>query len=257
MTLPKGSPSRRSSPGRSRQLALDFPALARDPALTYVETASQADARAALARWRDWPGGVMALVGPTGAGKSHLATLWARASDATMLAAEALPEAEVSGAVVVEDADHALATARDQAGFERALMCLMERARAGEVGPALFTARAAPAIWRVALPDLVSRLALAPVIAIGDPDDDDLRALLTKLLADRGVEAPKSMLDYVMRRMERSFDAVQDVIVRLDRAALERKQRVSRTLAREVLGWAPEDGDGGAEGDERQKDTNA
>jgi len=240
-----------------RQLALDFPALARDPALTYVEAPSQAAARTALARWRDWPAGALALVGPTGSGKSHLAALWARAAEATVVLGSQIEAAPDTGAIVVEDADQALACGDLS---DRALMAVLERARAGAAGPVLFTARTAPVAWGADLPDVVSRLALVSVISIDDPEDEDLRSLLVKHLGDRGVPAEPSLIEYLLRRIERSFVAAEDVIAQLDRAALERKQRITRHLAREVLGGFDVDEpltENGTTADERQEDEGA
>jgi len=249
-----------------RQLALDFPALARDPELTYVEAPSQAAARAALARWRDWPVGALAIVGPTGSGKSHLAALWARAAGATIVPGAQIEAAPAAGPIVVEDADQALA--RGQIS-DLALMAVLERARAGVAGPVLFTARVAPAgpaasaapgAWAATLPDVVSRLALVSVITIDDPGDEDLRLLLVKHLGDRGAPATPSLIEYLLRRIERSFAAAEDVIAQLDRAALERKQRITRNLAREVLGGADADEpltENKAAADERRQDEGA
>lgn len=210
-----------------RQLALDFPTLARDPAETHVEASCQQAARAALGAWREWPGGLLALVGPEGAGKSHLATLWAREAGARTVDPDGrdLP----SGALLVEDADR---------GFpERRLLALIDAVREGRSGPLLVTARSTPGDWWGAgLPDLASRLALLPVVRIEDPPDEDLAAVFAKHLGDRGAEAPQTLVEYVVRRIERSFASARKAAQILDRAALERKQRISRKLAADVLG---------------------
>src|SRR3974377_1485418 len=59
--------------------------------------------------WPDWPANVIALIGPEGSGKTHLATIWAAAAGARVVAARAVREAELpsalaTGALVVEDA---------------------------------------------------------------------------------------------------------------------------------------------------------
>src|ERR1700686_5305607 len=59
--------------------------------------------------WPDWPANAVALVGPEGSGKTHLATIWAAAAGARVLSAHALDEtglrsALATGALVIEDA---------------------------------------------------------------------------------------------------------------------------------------------------------
>jgi chromosomal replication initiation ATPase DnaA len=225
-----------------QQLALDFPALARDPAAVHVETSCQSAARAALAAWREWPGGLLLLVGPEGGGKSHLAALWAREVGAVIVdGAQGDPPA---GPFVLEDAERAVS--------ERRLLAVIDAVRDGRSGPVLVTSRSAPGDgWTAALPDLGSRLALMPAVRIEDPTDEDLAAVFAKHLGDRGAEAPQTLVDYVVRRIERSFAAARKAAQILDRAALERKQRISRKLAAEVLGTdvlgAYVRGDGGRE----------
>jgi AAA+ superfamily predicted ATPase len=71
-------------------------------------TGSNAAALAQVDAWRDWPFGKLVLVGPEGAGKTHLAHVWAARAGARIVAAADLDEAliaEDAGALAVEDAD--------------------------------------------------------------------------------------------------------------------------------------------------------
>src|SRR5690242_21767808 len=69
---------------------------------------SNAAALALVERWRDWPARTVALVGPEGSAKSHLAAIWAKGAGARAISshaidAAALPTALATGALVVED----------------------------------------------------------------------------------------------------------------------------------------------------------
>ncbi|MEJ0059165.1 MAG: hypothetical protein WDM79_06165 [Terricaulis sp.] len=59
---------------------------------TLVVTAANRDAAQLLTEWQSWPGGALALVGPKGSGKTHLALAWAMETGARELAADASPE---------------------------------------------------------------------------------------------------------------------------------------------------------------------
>jgi chromosomal replication initiation ATPase DnaA len=102
------------------------------------------DAVAWLDAWTQWPGPVSLLVGPAGAGKSHLAAIFARRADA----------------VLWDDADRE----RDEEALFHAWNAAHHDAR-----PLLLTARSAPADWHVGLPDLRSRLAATPSVHLGRP----------------------------------------------------------------------------------------
>jgi chromosomal replication initiation ATPase DnaA len=193
----------------------------------FVEGPSNAVAAAAVDAWPAWHGGVLALVGPEGAGKTHLAQAWARRAGAERLdrlapdlgAAEGRP-------VLVEDVDQG---APDEALFHLINMA----ARAG--GGLLLTARAPPAAWTAALPDLRSRLNAMPVAIIDDPCDVVLEAVLRKLFRERSIRPKDDVYPYLLRRMERSVSQAREIVRRLDEAADEAGRPISRALARQIL----------------------
>jgi chromosomal replication initiation ATPase DnaA len=217
-----------------RQLAL---ALAHDESFAredFLAGGSNADALKLIERWPDWPDRVLALVGPEGAGKSHLAAIWAENTGARRLSARALGETDLlhalaTGALVVEDVGSDL--------NERALFHLINLVREEEAY-LLITARSAPGRWSVALPDLASRLRVIPAVTLTAPDDALLRAVLLKLFADRQLGVDESLISYLVTRIERSFAAARAAVETLDHEALRLKRAVTRALAADVLGGA-------------------
>jgi chromosomal replication initiation ATPase DnaA len=220
----------------ARQLAFAF-----SPAVSYAEAdfvpaCSSAAARAWLDRWPDWPSGRLGLWGPEGAGKSHLAAIWAARARAATVPAAALGGAAAPallGAarhVAIEDADRLAGSA----AAERTLLHLLNLlAEAG--GTALLTARAPPARWPVALPDLRSRLAASAAVAIAPPDEAVLAAVLAKALADRQLAADPGVVAYLVARLPRTFAAMQQAAEALDRAALAAGRRITRALAARLV----------------------
>ena len=87
-------------------LALDHgESLARED---FLSGPSNVAALALIERWPDWPSRIVLLRGPEGAGKSHLAAIWAREAGARMLSPRALEGADVpvalaTGALVIEN----------------------------------------------------------------------------------------------------------------------------------------------------------
>src|SRR5262249_16928668 len=151
--------------------------------------------------WPEWPNRIMWLAGPEGAGKSHLAAIWAeeagaRSTTANALSATAVPGALATGALVVEDL-------KSKEFDERALFHLMNRARA-DGAFVLFTAPEFPAASDVELRDLRSRLRTVPVVSLLPPDDHLFRALIVKFCADRQMTVDESVVGYLAPRLERS-----------------------------------------------------
>jgi len=186
--------------------------------------------------WPHWPARTVALIGPEGSGKSHLATIWAGLAGGRRLASRALDEAAVpaavsTGALVIERAgSDDLHDIDEHAMFH--LLNLVQEQRAF----LLVTARTAPAGWPIGLPDLASRLRALPVVTLAAPDDAMLRAVLVKLFADRQLAVDDGLISFLMVRIERSFAAARAVVAQLDREALRRQRPVTRALAGEILG---------------------
>ena len=132
----------------------------------FVASAANAVAREALAAWPAWHGGCLAIVGPAGSGKSHLASIWAQAVGAQVLTPAAAVEMRAleGGPVGREDADHG---ALDED------LCHLINMAGLDGGGLLLTARAAPASWPVSVPDLRSRLNALRVAELEEPDDGD------------------------------------------------------------------------------------
>ena len=222
----------RSDPASPRQLNL---------ALGYRESFDRADyfcgrgnesALALIDRWTEWPTRALALIGPEGSGKSHLAAIWAKAAGARVIASPAVdapsvPLALSSGALAIEDVDcgeldegalfHLLNLAREQSAY------------------VLITARQAPASWPIQLPDLASRLRALPVVTLDPPDDALLAAVLVKLFADRQLAVDERLIEFLAHRIERSFAAARAAVAELDHEAMRLKRPVNRALAAKVL----------------------
>jgi chromosomal replication initiation ATPase DnaA len=92
-----------------------------------------------------------------------------------------------------------------------------------------------PARWPVALPDLASRLRTAQVAAIEAPDDALLAAVLVKLFRDRQVPIGADVIDYLIRRMDRSLAAARAIVDAADHQGLAQKRPVTVKLLSELF----------------------
>jgi chromosomal replication initiation ATPase DnaA len=215
------------------QLAFTLPHRAALGRGDFFVSDANGQALAALECWRDWPGAKMVLVGPAGAGKTHLAHVWADLTHAVLLDAATLdgadlPHIAAAPAVVVEDCDH-LTPPGEVALFH------LHNMLAARKTPLLLTAATPPRDWGLTLPDLASRAQATALARIAPPDDALLAAVLVKLFADRQIIPPPALITYLLPRIERSFDAARVIVADLDAAALARGCAVSRNLAATLL----------------------
>jgi chromosomal replication initiation ATPase DnaA len=216
------------------QLSFDLPgrtALGRD---AFFVAPCNAMALAMIDGWPHWPQGKLVLTGPSGAGKTHLAHVWAQLTGARIMDARSLATADIPELartpLAIEDVPH---IAEDNAS-ETALFHL-HNLMLSEGHPLLMTGTATVAEWSLTLPDLISRLRGTTSVAVEPPDDRLLSALLVKLFADRQMTPKPNLIPYLLARMDRSFVAAIEVVERLDSSSMAQKRPVTRALAAEIL----------------------
>lgn len=225
----------------SRQLTLDLghrPALERED---FFVAPSNELAVAWIDRWPDWPARALAIYGPPGSGKTHLCQVWRRSSGAVAVDAETLAQHEPpsilasTNACVVEGVAPVLAEAPE---IMRCLLHLynMVLERGGHL---LFSDREPPARWACPLADLHSRLAGMQTVALGEPDEVLVQAVLVKLFADRQLTVSPEVIQYMTPRIERSLDAARRVVASIDGRALAARRDITVPLVREVLSEQP------------------
>jgi chromosomal replication initiation ATPase DnaA len=219
--------------GPPKQLAFDLPLDPRFGREDFLVSPSNDAAYSLIERWPDWPDTVLLLQGPRGSGKSHLGSIWATTARAWTVDAFEVEESKVPHLVsnrtlVIEDADR---SERDEA----ALFHLLNLARERKAS-VVITCEGPPDRWGLRIPDLLSRLRLAPSVVIEAPDDALLKAVLVKLFVDRQLVVDTSVVDYIALRIERSLARAAEVVAALDKEALSRGRRVSRPIAASVLG---------------------
>lgn len=222
----------------AEQLTFDLPVRASLDRGDFFVSEANGLAVARLDAWGTWPNGKLVLTGAEGAGKTHLAHVWAEEAGARMLGAGdlgALDVGAVATPAVVDDAD------RTGAEEEATLFHLHNHLAALGL-PLLLTARAAPTRWATTLPDLRSRMEAAEVARIEPPDDALLTAVLMKLFNDRQIAVTPATIAWLTTHMDRSFAEAARVVAALDARALAEGRKVTRDLAQEVLDKDPRRG---------------
>lgn len=218
------------------QLTFD---LSRRPALgrsDFLVSGSNAIALQQVENWQNWPQRKLALIGPEGAGKTHLAHVWAEMSGAAIVNAAALIHGDLpldAPALVVEGIQEALV--HKQANELEENLFHLHNALNASGGYFLVTGRVAPSYWGIKLPDLTSRLRAFQVATLAPPDDSLLTGLLVKLFDDRQLKVSPDLINYLVTRIDRSFAEAARIVDQLDKAALATARPVSRKLAADII----------------------
>jgi len=217
--------------GPSRQIPIPLghqPAYDRD---SFIVGDANRTALQLIENWPAWPAPVVILTGPPGSGKTHLAHIWTKLAAGRLIKAQQFTQPNagiaITGPTAIDGID------MDDVP-EKALFHLMNLA--GEASTTLLlTSRTPVGDWQVGLPDLDSRLRLAAPAELTAPDDALLRQVMVKLFTDRQLFIDKSIVDYILLRMERSLASASRIVSALDQAALSAGRRITRPLAADVL----------------------
>ena len=84
--------------------------------------------------------------------------------------------------------------------------------------------------------DLSSRLKTFSNLEINQPNDEMLLAILTKLLVDKQfIIKSNEIFEYILRRVDRSYQAIDEIVKKLDILSLEKKRQLTIPLIKEIL----------------------
>ncbi len=220
----------------SRQIPFDLghrTALARED---FLIAPSNEDAVAWIDLWPEWPAPALILYGPVASGKSHLAAVWGEKSNAACVRPESLNDSSIRSIasaakhVILEDADRLIGDIEGEKGLFHLYNLFKEEKRS-----ILITMTEPPVRRAFTLPDLASRLRAAPAVAIREPDDVLLGAILVKLFNDRQLRVGTDVIKYILSRMERSFEEARRVVEESDSRAMVEKRAVSIPLLRDIF----------------------
>ena len=84
--------------------------------------------------------------------------------------------------------------------------------------------------------DLSSRLKTFTILEINQPNDEMLLAILTKLLMDKQfIINSNDIFEYILRRVDRSYQGINEIVTKLDILSLEKKRQLTIPLIKEIL----------------------
>jgi len=217
------------------QFSLPLPQSTAYSADDFAVSASNSYAHEYIMRWPDWAQPVLVLQGSTAAGKTHLAHIWAAQSDACFIDPQQLTRNTVRELIEQGGAAQAwvvdgIAAIADEAALFHLLNAVRE-----QHGWLLLTSDIPPVQMDIPLADLRSRLCAAPLVSLQPPDDAALAAVIVKQFADRQLRVSDDVVQYLLRRMDRSFAAARQWVQRMDEAALARQSKITVRLIRQLM----------------------
>lgn len=221
------------------QLLLNWPVNEKFAQANFLPSFSNEKAVKWIDQWPDWQRGddqfhTLIIYGPTGCGKTHLSHVWRDISKARTMGIDELATSAFLTSddfvFIVEDIDTSIADPAVQEGLLHLYNWTKEQG-----GYVLLTATKRPKDWDIELNDLSSRLLASETVSIKAPDDHLLRALIVKQFSDRQITLTDDVINYLIPRAERSFDAIRKLVQNIDRLSRIEQKKITISIVRRVL----------------------
>ena len=215
----------------SKQLLLNlrtFPSMGRED---YIVSSINKDAVIWLDIWPNWPSLGFIVCGPTGSGKSHLASALKTLSHGFIIEAKNLEESKLDDitenkCLIIED----IHKFKSEKLLLHIYNLMVERKN-----NLMFTSNLPISNINFKLLDLKSRILSMPQINIGLPDDELLKSLLVKQFADKGVLVDFEVINYLIKRIDRSFESIIKMVSRINTLSLEKSKKITIPFLKNVF----------------------
>ena len=176
-----------------------------------------------LDAWPNWTTFGFIVCGPFGSGKSHLAQVLKTLSHGDIIEAKDISDQNIDQlsqkkCLIIENIE--LLTS------EALLFHLYNMLLENKNNLMLTSNLTIPQI-SFELPDLKSRLLSMPQVNIGFPDDRLLKNLLIKQFLDKGILVEMDVIDYLIKRIDRSFEAISKLVSKIDFQSLEKAKKIT------------------------------
>ena len=176
-----------------------------------------------LDSWPNWTTFGFIVCGPLGSGKSHLAQVLKTLSHGDIIEAKDIPNKNIDHlsekkCLIIENIE--LLTSETLL-FHLYNMLLENK------NNLMLTSKFNVSQINFELPDLKSRLLSMPQVSIGFPDDRLLKNLLIKQFLDKGILVEMDVIDYLIKRIDRSFEAISKLVAKIDFKSLEKAKKIT------------------------------
>ena len=215
----------------SDQLILKFPSHQAYKKEDFYVSPSNQEAYDFINSWPKWIKRIINIFGPSGSGKSHLASILKGKTlclqiDSNELNEKTFLKFKAKEALIIENLDEKIS--------EKLLFSLWNIALQDNKY-LLITSKKPINSYKFKLRDLISRVNSSLIIGINLPSDDLISVILAKNFSDKQIKVEKKHIDYIIKRIDRSYEKISQFILTLDKYSLKKGSPFSLKLIKEVI----------------------
>jgi len=213
------------------QLILKFPTYQAYKKEDFYVSPSNQEAYDFINNWPKWIKRIINIFGPSGSGKSHLASILKNKTSCLKIDSNELNEKiflkfKTKEALIIENLNEKIS--------EKLLFSLWNIALQDNKY-LLITSIKPISSYKFKLTDLISRVKSGLAIGIDLPGDDLISVILAKNFSDKQIKVEKKHIDYIIKRIDRSYEKISQFILTLDKYSLKKGSPFSLKLIKEVL----------------------
>jgi len=213
------------------QLILKFPSYKAYQKEDFYVSPSNQEAYDLINSWPKWIKRIINIFGPSGSGKTHLASILKSKTSCLQINSHELDEKtflkfKTKEAIIIENLNEKVS--------ENFLFSLWNVALQDNKY-FLITSEKPISSYKFKLDDLISRVNSSLIIGINLPTDELISVILAKSFSDKQINVEKNHIDYIIKRIDRSYEKISQFILTLDKYSLKKGSPIGLKLIKEVL----------------------
>ena len=215
----------------SDQLILKFPEHRAYKREDFYVSPSNQEAYDFINNWPKWIKRIVNIFGPSGSGKSHLSSILKTKTKCLEILGNELNENiifefKTKEVLIIENFNEKIP--------EELLFSLWNIALQDNKYFLINSIKPISS-YKFKLPDLTSRVKSSLNIGIKLPSDDLISAIIAKNFSDKQIMVEAKHIDYIIKRIDRSYEKISQFILTLDRYSLKKGSPFGLKLIKEVL----------------------
>ena len=213
------------------QLILKFPSNKSFLKEDFYVSQSNQEAYDFIDSWPKWIKRIVNIFGPTGSGKTHIASILKNKTSFLEVKSDSLSDEiflkfKTKELLIIENLDKKIS---------ESLLFSLWNSALQDNKYILITSNESINTYKFKSPDLSSRVKSCVNIGIKLPTDDLISVVLAKNFSDRQIKVEKKHIDYIIKRIDRSYEKISQFILTLDKYSLKKGSPFGLKLIKEVL----------------------
>ena len=197
----------------------------------YFVSKSNYFAKNIIDTWPKWEKKIVNLTGEKYSGKTHLSTIFKTKTGALYLIGDkinnqTLRQIKLSNNIIIENLNESV--------NEKLLYSIFNLIEQDNKYLLISSIKAVDTM-KFSLPDLVSRLKNCIIAKIEQPDDDLIYAIILKSFSDRQIKLDNKIIDYIIKRIARSYSKMHEFIYKIDELSLKKKKSINFKIIKEII----------------------